>query len=117
MKHDPINKFDWIGDDDLADPDERGFDALLAGYDDETLIEVAIRLYQPWNDSNGPSYREIAEILPYGTGWIGPRIRAWRDGEYRELVADPTPSVDGDGATAVATDGGRASRWDAFGSD
>jgi len=107
--------FDWIADDDLADPDERGFGALLAGYDDETLTEVAIRVYRPWDD-DGPSYTEIASLTPYSKCWVGDRVRDWKAGEYRELVADPTPSVDASSdATAVATDGGRR-RWDAYGS-
>jgi len=118
MKHDPINKFDWIGDDDLADPDERGFTPVLRGVDDETLTEVAIRVYRPWDDGAGPSYRDLAAIVPHGRYWVGDRVRAWKDGEYRELVADPTPSVDASSdATAVATDGGAArSRWEAYGS-
>jgi len=117
-KQHPKDTFDWVADDDLADPDERGFDAPLAGCDDETLAEIAIRLYQPWDHGDAPCYSEIAEILPYGEWWVGDRVRDWKAGEYRELVADPTPSADASSdATAVATDGGAArSRWAAYGS-
>ena len=108
--------FEWIDDDDqqLADPADRG-------PDDDALTELVLRAREPWTDAPAPSYREIASLLPYSRQWVGERVRAWKAGEYRELVpdptAEPTPSVDADGATAVATDGGRASRWDAFGSD
>jgi len=108
--------FEWMDDDDqqLADPADRGVD-------DDALTELAIRAYRPWSDERGASYREIATLLPYSRQWVGERVRAWKAGDYRDLVpdptADPTPSVDADGASAVATDGGRVSRWDAFGSD
>jgi hypothetical protein len=106
--------------DELTDPDERGMGPLFAGLDRETLVAVVIVLREPWTDS-GPSYREIAELLPYKDSWVGHRVREWRGGEHRELVPDPTAepepiTVDEQGdATAVATDGGRRSRWDAYG--
>ena len=114
--------FDWIGKSDLEDPDERA--PVLSHLDDEALTALAIRAYAPWSDA-GPSYRELAEQLPYSRQWVGERVRAWKDGEYRELVADPreqpsvddTPSVDPfEYGRAVATDGGRdESRWAAYG--
>lgn len=108
-----------LPDDDHA---ERGFTPVLRGVDDDRLNEIAIRLYRPWYDNAGPSYTTIAEILPYSSTWVGNCVRAWNDGDYRELVPDPTaehtPSVDDDSATAVATDGGRRPRrWAAYGSD
>jgi len=120
MTSDRADPFEWI--EEPTDTAERGFTRVLRGVDDEQLTEIVLRVYRPWTDA-GPSYRQLAAILPYGRKFIGERVRAWKagDDELRALVpdptADPTPSVDADGATAVATDGGRASRWDAFGSD
>ncbi|WP_017344687.1 hypothetical protein [Halorubrum sp. T3] len=114
--------FEWIDPDELRDADERGMNALLAGLDRETLVAVAIVLREPWTDS-GPSYSEIAGLLPYADSWVGHRVREWKDGEHRELVSDPTAegepiTVDEHtDAAAVATDGGRRRRWDAYGSD
>ena len=117
--------FDWMKKSDLEDPGERT--PVLSRLDDETLTALAIRAYEPWRDG-GPSYRELADVLPYSRQWVGERVRAWKDGEYRDLVPDPreqatvddTPSVDPFeyGETAAATDGGRdTSRWAAYGSD
>ena len=116
--------FDWIGKSDLEDPDERT--PALSQLDDETLTALAIRAYEPWSD-DGPSYRELAEQLPYSRQWVGERVRAWKRGEYRDLVADPreqpsvddTPSVDPfEYGSAVATDGGRRQRrWESYGRD
>jgi hypothetical protein len=33
----------------------------------------------------------LSFVFPYSRQWIGERIRAWRDGEFRDLVADPRP--------------------------
>jgi hypothetical protein len=104
---------------DPADPEERRMGPLFAGLDRETLIALVLVLREPWTEA-GPTYAEIAELVPYKRSWVGHRVREWRDGEHRELVPDPTAdpepiTVDDSGATAVATDGGRR-RWDAYGS-
>ena len=117
--------FEWCNARALKDPDERT--PALSQLDDETLTALAIRAYEPWSDA-GRSYREIADVLPYSRWWVGERVRAWKDGEYRDLVADPreqatvddTPRVDPFeyGETAAATDGGSdTSRWGAYGGD
>jgi len=112
--------FDWIDTDELADPDERGDSALFATLDERTRTALAIVLYRPWTDA-GPSLRELGELFPNSRYWVGERNREWRDGEHRDLVPDPTaaepePITDASSdATALATDGGRRSRWDAFG--
>jgi len=152
MTDERANPFEWIGDDEQHDPDDRtALDPPLVGIDRETALEVALRLREPWRDAEAPSYTEIARYLPYADSWVGHRVREWRDGEHRDLVPDPTaepepapsndPPIDpraavarigGDyeelvaeraGSTdassdtgAVATDGGRRSRWDAYGS-
>ena len=118
--------FDWVGSADLKDPAERA--PLMSQLDDDTLTAIAIRAYRPWTGP-GPSYRQIAAMLPYSRQWVGERVRAWEAGEYRELVADPTaesgPEPEPihepdpfDYDRAVATDGGRhRRRWAAYGSD
>lgn len=121
----PINTpFEWVAPSDLKDPSERT--TALSALDDDLLSALAIAAYAPWSD-DGPSYRELAEQLPYSRQWVGERVRAWKAGEYRELVADPreqpsvddTPSVDPfDYGRAVATDGGRRRRrWVSYGRD
>jgi len=122
--HDDRKPFDWIGKSDLKDPDERA--PPLSQLDDEMLTTLAIRAYEPWSE-DGCSYSEIAAVLPYSRWWVGERIREWKRGEYRELVADPreqpsvddTPTVDPfDYGRAVATDGGRRRRrWVSYGRD
>ena len=88
----PINTgFEWCTD--LKDPDERT--PVLSQLDDETLTALAIRAYEPWRDG-GPSYREIASVMPYSRWWVGERVRAWGDGEHRDLVPDPTTGRDGE---------------------
>jgi hypothetical protein len=115
-------QFDWIDTDELADPDERGESPLFATLDERTRTALAIVLCQPWHEP-GASYREAAVFFPNSRYWIGRRVRAWKDGDHRELVPDPTAAdvepntVDeSSGPTALATDGGRRSRWDAYGS-
>ena len=116
----PMNTpFEWLSNCELTDPAERGSSPLFdhPALDDATLTELAIRLYRPWSDG-GPSYRTLADLFPYSRTWIGDRVREWRDGEHRDLVERPGPTVDDESdATALATDGGRRRRWDAYGSD
>ena len=114
--YEPDHSFEWLSPDELADADARGMNAPFAGLDDETRVEIAIRLYKPWSE-DGPSYRELADLFPHGRAWIGERVREWKRGEHRELVERPTPTVDETaGADAIATDGGEPrSRWAAYG--
>lgn len=54
-------------------------------------IRYAIRLYEPWNDEKQTSYKDVASVIEgYKKSWVGDRMKEWRDGEHRELVADPT---------------------------
>jgi hypothetical protein len=114
-------RFNFVTEDELADPDDRDESPIFATLDAETRTALAIVLYRPWTDA-GPSYREMAPLFPHTHYWIGKRVRAWKNGDYRELVPDPTAepepiTVDASSDTgAVATDGGRRSRWDAYGS-
>lgn len=54
-------------------------------------IRYAIRLYQPWDDDNNRTYKEVASVIEgYQKSWVGDRVKEWRNGEHRELVPDPT---------------------------
>ena len=54
-------------------------------------IETALRLYKPWEENPEATYEGVAHVLPeYGDEWVGKKVRAWRRGEYRDLVPDPT---------------------------
>lgn len=81
--------FEWVTEDDLADPP---LPRRLAELDDRRLAALVIYLYRPWSPT-GPSYRDLGPILPYSPTWVGDRVRAWKDGEYRDLVRDPRPRV------------------------
>ena len=117
-------RFEWCTD--LKDPDDRESIIPFADVGRERAVELAIRIREPWTDG-GPSYDQIAELLPYEDSWVGHRVREWRDGEHRELVADPTTEAEADPTPdadpfeygrAVATDGGRhRRRWAAYGSN
>jgi len=64
----------------------------LATLDHDVLVALAIYCHRPWGHTDqDPSYDEIAETLPYSRGWVGQRVREWKDGEHREKVADPRP--------------------------
>lgn len=115
--------FEWIDPDDLPDADARERLTPSLDVDRETAVRYALLLRAPWRDDEPLSYPEIAAALPYKDSWVGHRVREWRDGEHRELVADATADTEPitvdeqGGATALATDGGRRSRWDAYGAD
>ena len=85
--------FEYVDPDDLAEPP---FTRQLAQLDDDVLAALAIYCYAPWWPGTGLAATEIAEVFPYGSHWIGDRVREWRDGAYRDLVADPQPQIDSD---------------------
>lgn len=54
-------------------------------------IKYAIRLYEPWHDDTELSYEDVASVIDdFGRGWVGKRIREWKNGEHRDLVPNPT---------------------------
>lgn len=54
-------------------------------------IRYAIRLYEPWDDSNDTTQEEVADVIEdYSRGWVSQVVREWERGEHRELVPDPT---------------------------
>jgi hypothetical protein len=95
----PADPFEWV---DAADLEEPPLRRQLAELDDRRLAALVIYLYRPWSPT-GPSYRDLGAILPYSSDWVGARVRAWKDGEYRTLVRDPRPRV------SLAVDGGEVS--------
>ena len=107
MTDETETRFRWIDDEQLHDDTDRGLTPVLRGVADRDLIEIVVRVREPWTADATPSYRDLAEIVPYSRTWVGDRVREWRDGEHRELVPGPWPTVDA-GATArtAATDGG-----------
>jgi hypothetical protein len=52
-------------------------------------IKVAIRLYKPWDDDTTHSYEEVGSAVKKSDTWVGNRVREWRNGDHRELVANP----------------------------
>jgi hypothetical protein len=75
---------------------------------DDALTEAAIRAHKPWSDADGQSYREIADtsdagepangIVPRRKSWVGETVREWKDGQHRDLVADPRTDDGGENA-------------------
>ncbi|MFC6875425.1 hypothetical protein [Halobellus marinus] len=85
--------FEWVDDDDLAAPPIR---RLVDAADDRTLTALAIFLYRPWAHTDAdPPYRELGALFGYSRQWVGERVRAWKDGEHRDLVRDPRPRLSG----------------------
>jgi len=83
--------FVWVSEGDLAEPPLR---RELRALGDETKTALAIYLYRPWDHTEAdPAYHELGYLLGYSRQWVGERVRAWEDGEYRDLVADPRPRV------------------------
>jgi len=81
--------FEWVAEDDLAEPPLR---RRLKQLDDRSLTALAVYCYRPWNHTDAdPSYRELGRLFGYSRQWVGERVRSWRDGEFRDLVADPRP--------------------------
>ena len=82
-------------DDDEEDREEHTEDRVarrLATLDHDVLVALAIYCHRPWGHTDqDPSYEEIAESLPYSRGWVGQRVREWKDGKHRDKVADPRP--------------------------
>jgi len=91
--------FEYVDGSDLAEPP---FTRQLAQLDDDVLAVLAIYCYAPWWPGTGMTGPELAEVFPYGPSWIQARVREWRDGAYRDLVADPRPRLDC-GAERAAT--------------
>lgn len=55
------------------------------------LTEVALRLYQPWDDETKFTYEEVADAIGEKSDtWVGNRVREWENGEHRDLA--PTPA-------------------------
>lgn len=56
----------------------------------DRLREVAIRMYEPWNEDSETTYEEIADVIGRRSpDWVGKQVRRWKKGEFRELVPVP----------------------------
>jgi len=54
-------------------------------------IRIAVRLYEPWDEENHRmSYNEVGNVVGKSESWAGNVIRDWRNGDYRDLVPNPT---------------------------
>lgn len=94
--------FEWIETDDLTHPVVR-HRRTIRGLTHDERVELAIRLYRPWED-DGPSYRDLETLFSYSRTWIGDRIREWKDdGDHHDLVAPPWPTVDKPTAATAQT--------------
>jgi len=55
----------------------------------EKSIKAALRAVKPWDNDGGMSQKDAAELVDYSESWVGNRVREWRDGHHRDLVAEP----------------------------
>jgi energy-coupling factor transporter ATP-binding protein EcfA2 len=55
----------------------------------DEAVRTALRAVKPWSDEDGMSQADAAELVEYSGSWVGDRVREWRRGEHRELVAAP----------------------------
>lgn len=99
-------RFSGITDTREAYPEHEASEFIItdeAGTDDEAddgpdagdvrrqeAIKTVVQACQPWADDAGMSYAEAAHLVDYGNSWVGDRVREWRDGQHRDLVAAPT---------------------------
>jgi hypothetical protein len=95
-----LQQTDSFDADDVLTPEEAAADG---GKDPEELVDDAerreqvkliLRAVQPWDDEEGMTYREAAQLSDYSHHWVGERVRDWESGDYREVVPDPTTSGD-----------------------
>lgn len=58
----------------------------------EFLKEISIRMAKPWTEQYGMSYNAIEEAIDSkrAGSWIGNRVREWKNGKHRDVVAVPT---------------------------
>jgi hypothetical protein len=52
-------------------------------------IKTVVRACKPWHEEDGLNYRDAAGLVGFSKSWVGDRVREWRDGQHRELVAGP----------------------------
>jgi len=87
---DAANTFD--ADDALVDADEEEeIDPEVAAESAarEEAIKTAVRAVKPWDDESGMSQEEAASLVDYSGSWVGNRVREWKKGQHRNLVAKP----------------------------
>lgn len=100
--HDPYYTHLSQRKDELIHSQSWDADSLLDGEEEEEQLDpdevqrrealrYAIRLYQPWDEDNDRTYKDVASVIEgYSDSWVGNRVQEWRDGEHRDLVPDPT---------------------------
>jgi len=60
----------------------------------EMQTQTVIKAVKPWDDDDGMTYREAADLIDYSHQWVGERVRQWKNGDYRRLVDAPSSSGD-----------------------
>lgn len=87
-KNDLIDSDSWDADDLAGGDDSEPEDPEVVRR--EQAIRYAIRLYEPWNESNDLTYYDVAEVIDdYGKSWVGNRVKEWESGKHRDLVPEP----------------------------
>jgi len=90
LKDDVITAQGWDADS-LGEEEEEQLDPEQI--ERREAIRYALRLYKPWSDDDGATYKEVAEVIDgYSKSWVGDRVNEWRKGELRDVVPDPTES-------------------------
>ncbi|WP_058993599.1 hypothetical protein [Haloarcula sp. CBA1127] len=88
-KDDLIHSDTWDADD-LTSSDDNGDDMTPEQAERRQAVATAIRLYQPWADEPEASQERVGDAVGYSDTWVGNRVREWKNGDYRDIVPDPT---------------------------
>lgn len=87
-KHKLIESNGWNASD--LDSEEEAEELSQGEIERREQVKVAIRLYKPWDSETDYTYEQVAEALAEKSDtWVGNRIREWKNGQHRNLVADP----------------------------
>jgi hypothetical protein len=84
-----------LDDDDGEGIDEEAREAVAKQVKRDAAIQTVIKAVKPWDDSRGMSYPEAATLVDYSRGWVGNRVREWREQQmHRDLVSEPANRSD-----------------------
>jgi len=87
----------YDADDELAIPGEDVEDIDPDQYAEKKLrdahIHTVIKAVKPWDDDDGMTYVEAAELVPRSRQWVGYTVREWNAGKHREIAPPPNATT------------------------
>jgi hypothetical protein len=88
-KDELIDSETWDADEQEGEEEDEDEELTPEDAQHREKVAAAIRLYEPWNAENGHSYEDVAPAVDRSRQWVGQRVREWKRGEHRDIVADP----------------------------